>query len=803
MSAIAAEFIAALRHLRRSPGFTLLAVTMLALGIGANVAIFSLFRSIILSPLPYPEADRLVGLGAVNTAKALAMPSLSASDFRDFKQNARSYAALAAFRPNFTSYRPAGGDAVQLVGALVTEDFFPLFGLNPRLGRSFTPEEFSAEASRSVVLSEGVWRRLFGEDPALLGRTILLDDQAVTVVGIMPADFREPEFVDLWLPFPVEAPENLARDSRYWTTVGRLAPGVSATAAQAEAVTLAESLARTYPSTNRGWSATVRPLLDLRVSGLRGTLLMLAGAVGLVLLVACVNLANLMLARGVSRLGEFAVRLALGATSGTLARTILFESLLLALAGGLLGTALAVAGLPVLTGQLPPGLIPRSHAVMVDGWALAFALGVSVGTGLVFGLLPAWQVLRTNLNATLKAGGARGGTGRFAGRAQAALIAGQLALTLMVLAGAGLLARSLFTLQRTPVGFDARDVLTLRVAPPESRWQDFDALNRYYERLVDTTRRVPGVEAAAFDSSAPLCGISLRYPFWVRGRPRDEGNADDAVFNAVTPDFLRTLKLPLLRGRFIEPGDERTTRKVCVINQALAERAFPGEDPIGRHIQTVPFLLRDYREIVGVVADVRQDNLADAPPPQIYVPQAQSPWFFGTLLVRVVGGATRLGELQAALRQADPALPINLVPLEQNIARTATEPRLRALLFGVFASAALGLSAFGIYASMAFTTGQRVREIGVRMALGASPTGILGWMLGHAARLCLIGTATGLVGAVAFGRLLGSLLHGVAAFDPPVLLAVALFLPAIGLLAAAVPAWRASRLSPTQALQQE
>ncbi|RXK55205.1 ABC transporter permease [Oleiharenicola lentus] len=800
---LVAEFTSALRHLRRSPGFSLLAVAMLALGIGANVAIFSLFRSIILSPLPYPEADRLVGLGAVNTAKALAMPSLSASDFRDFKENARAYAALAAFRPNFTSYRPTGGDAVQLVGALVTEDFFALFGLKPIRGRIFTPEEFSVEAARSVVISEGVWRRLFGEDPALLGRTILLDDQAVTVVGIMPAGFREPEFVDLWLPFPAEAPENLARDSRYWTTVGRLAPGVTATAAQAEAVTLAESLAREYPATNRGWSASVRPLLDLRVDGLRGTLLMLAGAVGLVLLVACVNLANLMLARGVSRLGEFAVRLALGASSGTLARTILFESLLLALGGGLLGTLLAIVGLPVLTGQLPPGIIPRSHAVAVDSWALAFALGVSGLTGLVFGLLPAWQVLRTNLNATLKAGGTRGGTGRFASRAQAALITGQLALTLMVLTGAALLARSLFSLQHTPVGFDARDVLTLRVAPPESRWQDFAALNRYYERLVETARRVPGVEAAAFDSSAPLCGISLRYPFWVRGRPRDEGNADDAVFNAVTPDFLKTLRLPLLRGRFIEPGDERTTRKVCVINQALAERAFPGEDPIGRHLQTVPFLLSEYREIVGVVADVRQDNLADAPPPQIYVPQAQSPWFFGTLLVRVAGGAARLGELQAALRQADPALPMDLVPLERNIARTATEPRLRTLLFGGFAAAALGLSAFGLYASMAFTTGQRVREIGVRMALGASPAGILGWMLQHAGRLCLAGTTLGLLGAVAFGRVLGSFLPGVTAFDPPVLLAVALFLPCIGLLAAAVPAWRASRLNPTQALQQD
>lgn len=479
------------------------------------------------------------------------------------------------------------------------------------------------------------------------------------------------------------------------------------------------------------------------------------------------------------------------------------ESLLLAVAGGSLGAGLVATGLPLLARHLPAGLIPRSHALTTDGWVLGFALSVSVLTGLVFGLLPAWQVVRANINDVLKSGGARSGGSRFATRAQAALIAGQVAITLVVLAGAGLLARSLLNLQRTPAGFEPRDVLTLRVAPPESRWSDFDGLNRYYDSLLEAARRVPGVEEAAFDSSAPLCGISLRFPFWVRGRPRDEGNADDAVFNSVTPGFLRTLKLPLFRGRFIEPGDERATRKICVINRALAERVFPGEDPIGRHIQTVPFLLSEHREIVGIVGDVRQDNLADPPPPQIYVPQKQSPWFFGTLLVRVSGGAARTGELQAALRQADPALPLQLVPLEQNIARTSLQPGLRTALFGLFAAVALGLSAFGIYASMAFTAGQRVREIGVRMALGATPGSILGWMLGHASRLCAAGIGFGLLAAIVFSRVLRGLLHGVAPADPLVLAAVALFLPVVVLLAAAVPAWRAARLNPTRALQHD
>jgi predicted permease len=803
ISRLSAEFTAAARSLRRAPGFSALAIAMLALGIGANVAIFSIFRSIVLNPLPYPDADQLVGFGATNAAKALTMPALSASDFRDLKERAQSFTALAGYRPNFVSFKPNGRDAVQLIGAFVTEEFFPLFGIAPLQGRAFHADEFSSAAARTAVLSRAAWRRHFGERTDVVGSTLLLDDQQVTIVGIMPEDFREPEFVDIWLPFPVESPENLARDSRFWSTVGRLRPGATPAAAQAEAGTIAEALAAEYPATNKGWGMTVRPLLEQRVGDLRSSLLLLVGAVGLVLLVACVNLANLMLARGVARLGELAVRLALGATPRTLARAVFLESLLLAGAGGAAGAGVAALVLHVLARTLPPGLVPRSSALAVDGHALAFALAVSVLTGLVFGLLPAWQVLRANVNELLKSGGARGGTSRFAGRAQAMLITGQVALTLMVLSGAGLLARSLLNLQRTHPGFDPTDVLTLRVAPPETRWQDFVGLAAYYDRLLDEVRRLPGVESAAFDSSAPLCGISLSYPFWVQGRPRAEGSADDAVFNAVSPDLLQVLKLPLLRGRFIARSDERQGPKVCVINQALANRIFPGEDPIGKRIQTVPFLVRDYREIVGVVGDVKQDNLSDPPPPQIYVPQAQSPWFFATLLIRIPGGAAHLPALQAALRRADPSLALNIQPLEDNIARTATQPRLRAALFGLFALLALGLSAFGIYASMAFTVGQRTREIGVRLALGASPGVILGWVLAHATKLCAVGVGLGLVGAILFSRLLRSLLHGVQPADPLVLATLALFLPLVALAASAIPAFTAARLNPTQALQQE
>ncbi len=803
MLPLVADAVSALRSLRRAPGFTALAVALLALGIGANVAIFSVFRSIVLSPLPHPEPERLVGLTAVNTAKALAMPALSASDYRDLRARATSYDHVAAFRPDFVSYAPAGGDPVQFVAAHVTEDFLAVFRARPALGRGFLPEEFSAAAPRTALLSHAAWRRHFAGRAVVVGTTVLLNDAPTTLVGVLPPHFREPEFVDVWLPFPAEAPEYLARDSRFWWTVGRLKPGATLAAAGAEAAAVAAGLAREFPSTNRDWSIAARPLLELRIGDLRPTLLLLLGAVGLVLLVACVNLANLLLARGVARLPELAVRLALGATPGALARAVLAESLLLALAGGALGAGLAAALLPALAAQLPAGLVPRSHEIGVDPAALLFALAASAATGLLFGVLPAWQVRRAEVGETLKAGASRGATGGFAARARSALIVGQVALTLVVLSTAAVLVRGLLDLQRTDPGFDPRDVLTVRLAPPPAKWETMPELAAYYERVLDEVGRVPGVESAAVDSSAPLSGLSLRYPFWVEGRPRAEGNADDAVFNSVSPDFFRTLRVPLRAGRLLDARDDERARLVCVINESLARRLFPGESPLGKRIQTLPWMNRGYREVVGVVGDVRQENLADPPPPQIYVPLRQSPWFFATLVVRAPGPSVSAAALQGALRRADPTAATTVVPLAESIARTAAVPRLRSALFGLFGLVALGLSAFGIYASLAFTVNQRVREFGVRLALGASPGRVLAEVLARAGRLVLAGVAIGVAGAVACGRLLHGLLPGVAGADPLVLAGLAVLLPLVALAAAAQPAIRASRLNPVQALQAE
>lgn len=804
MSAVSifAEFQSAFRTLRRAPGFSSLVVGLLALGLGANVAVFSIFEAIVLSPLPYPEAERLVGVGSVNAAKALDQAALSAADFRDVRERARSFAALAAFRPEFVGYRPDGGDARQLVGALVTEEFFAVFRTNPAHGRVFRADEYSAAAPRTAVLSAAAWRRHFGGRPEVIGTTVTLERQPTTIIGIMPDNFREPEFVDLWLPFPPESGENLARDSRFWTTVGRLGAGVSVSAARAELATVGRTLEAEYPAVNRGWNFEPKPLLEQRVGGLRRSLLLLVGAVGLVLLVACVNLANLLLARGLRRMPQLALKLALGATPGALARGVWAESLLLAAGGGLAGTVLAATALPLLVRALPAGLIPRTHEIGVDGTALVFALGATALTGLLCGLLPAWQVRRTNLAELLQSAGARGTPGGFTGKAQTALVAVQIALTLTVLAAAGGLMRTLFALQATATGFSPAQVLAVRIAGGQDAWAQPAELARYYDRLLAELQATPGIEAAAINSSAPLGGITLRYPFWVQGRPRTEGNADEAVFASVSPDYLRTLRIPLRRGRFIEARDDFQAPRVCVINEALARRIFPDRDPIGQKIQTLPWLNREYREIVGVVADTRQDNLSDPPPPQLYVPAAQSPWFFTTYLVKTAPG-TGAATVQAALRRADPAVALTVRSLEENIALTTVQPRLRAWLLGIFAAAALGLSAFGLYASMAFTVSQRTREFGIRLALGATPGGIVALVLGRAGRVAAAGLVLGGLGALGAERVLQATVPGLVPLTAAGLAGLAVLLAAVALLAGALPAWSAARLNPTRALQHD
>ena len=797
------ELRTALRHLRRAPGFALLAIGLLAAGVGSVTLVYSVVNGILLRPLPFARPAELVGFQSVNLAKSIVQPGMSAADFRDLHERVQSLASFGAYRPEFSTWKRPGEQSVQLATALVTPDFFGTLGVTPSLGRVFAPTEFSMSAARGAVLSYAAWKRRFNADPAVVGRTITLNEQLCTILGVMPEAVREPAFVDVWLPFPSESPEYFARDSRYWVAVGRLKSGSSAPRVQAEAEAIAADLARQFPDTNRNWTLRASPLRELRVAGLSRGLLLLLAATGLLLLVACSNLANLLLARGLRRIGEMAVRQALGASARRLLAQVLIENAALGLAGGVLGVAVAAAVVKLVVNKLPPFLVPRAHEVSIDGGVLLVAVGVSLAAGLLAGALPAWQAARAEIGATMKENGARTGASVGMRRLQRGLVVVQVALTFVVLAGAALLGRSLGRMQAVDPGFRPANVFLLYAAPSPSQYETPLDLARYYERLVDAARDVPGVEAAAVDASSPLAGITLRFPYTVVGEPAENAAGNEAVYNPVTPGFFDTIGLRLVAGRLLTPSDDERGKPVLVVNEALARRLAPGGNALGVRLRLVPWLSQSEHEVVGIVRDVRQENLSDAPPPQYYVPQRQAPWFFTTLLVRVRDGqAAPLAALRAALAKADPGLPTEFRTLEESIAGTALSARMASRLFGVLGALAFALTLFGVYANLAFAVAQRTREFGLRLALGATPVRVVTQMVGETGRLLAVGLAVGGAGAWALGGALRNRIPGVGTQDPLLLLGVGAALALAALVAAAWPTWRAALIPPATALRQ-
>ncbi|WP_221029437.1 ADOP family duplicated permease [Actomonas aquatica] len=799
MNAVLHDLHTALRQLRRAPGFATLAILMLATGLGATITAYSLFHSIVLQPLPYPEPERLVVLRALNTSKAIDQEGVSATDLRDFQDRTTSFAALGGYRPNFAAYNPTDGDPAQWVTSLVTGGLFDALRPTPQLGRLFSPDEFSFAAERTVIISDAAWERYFNRRPDILNTTVLLDDQPHTVIGIMPATFREPAFVDAWLPFPAESPEYFARDSRYWTAIGRLAPDANPAVAATEIESLSHDLAREYPDSNRDWSATTRSLLEQRVTAMRSGLLLLLGTVALVLLIVCANLANLLLARALAKLPELGIRLSLGATASRLARVVAAESLILALIGGLLGAGFAAIALPAVAQHIPPALLPRAHEVALQPAAIGVGLAAALLCAALCALLPAWRLARANVNLWLKEGSSRGSTNPATRRWQAVLVVGQITLTVAVLAAALLLMRSLVQLQSTPTGFSPENVVLVRLAPPPSRYETNEDLARYYEDLIDAAEAVPGVRSAAVNASTPLTGITLTYPSWREGTTTDATNALDAVYAPVSPDFFTTVQLPLQRGRLLNDFDNADGAPVAVVNEAYARRMFPGRDALGQRIMIVSFMGPIYREIVGIVADTRQNNLSDAPPPQVYVPHTQMPWFFSTLLVRIERPSV-VPAVRSALRAADPTLPVEPQLLEDAIAQGTTLQRLQSYLLGGFAAFALSLSAFGLYASLRFTLAQTLPEIGIRLALGATPGGIRALILGRVGKLVGTGFALGLLVAFPVSHALRAQLYGIGPADPLSYVALLLTLSLTALLTALPLAHRAARTDPTTIL---
>ncbi len=802
----------AVRMLVNKPGFTAVAVATLALGIGANTAIFSVVHGVLLRPLPFPEPDRLVLVWETDRHNDTRREAASVPDYFDWREQAQAFEELAGFQSRAFNLTDGVHEPERVTVGAVTHTLFPLLRVPAAAGRTFLPEEDQPGAAPVALLSHGLWQRRFGGDPDVVGSTLSLDARDHTVVGIMPPHFDFPGEAELWIPavWTTEWSREL-RGVHNLLALGRLEAGIPLARAQEEMDAVAARLEAEYPEDNAHRGVFLEPLHEAVVGDVRPALLVLLGAVALVLLIACVNVANLLLARATSRAREIALRASLGASRLRLVRQLLTESLLLAVVGGGAGLLLAFWGLEALLALTPD--LPRTAGIDVEPVVLAFTLGLSLATGLIFGLIPALQATRTDLMDALKAGpeGAWG-SGRRRGLRHG-LVIGELALAVVLVVGAGLLMRSFWRLLQVAPGFEPRHALTLDVKLPESRyppppradyprWPEAAA---FYDQVLARIAALPGVRAVGAGLNHPLkAGWTTRMT--VDDRPTRPGEELDEVrLRPVTPDYFRAAGVPLLAGRFLEPGDGQEAPAVVLINQALARRYFPDENPVGRALS---FWGRS-RRIVGVVQDVKFDGLGRDTAPAMYPPLAQIPMSEFSLVVRTAGDPLSLAPaLTAAIWSVDRDLAVfNLRSLEQVLASSLARPRSNMLLLAIFAAVALLLAAVGVYGVMSYGVSERSREIGIRLALGAGREQVLRWIVGQG--LALTAGALGLGLAVALAltqilpRLLSDLLFGVAATDLPTFAATALVLAGVALLACYLPARRAARLDPLATLRYE
>ena len=792
----------ALRSLRRAPGFTLAAVATLALGIGANTAIFSAVNGILLNPLPYPDPDRLMVVWGHHTT--IGRETASLPDYLDWRAQARSFEALAAMTNTRFNVTEAGEPEV-VNGAVATADLLRVFGVVPSVGRGFRAEEERGGAPRVAMLGEGYWRRRFGAEPGVVGGRITLSGVPHTVVGIVPAGLRLQQPVDVWTPLATDTTR--PRRADFLTVFGRLRPGVPQDRAQQEMTTIMRRLETEYPQSNAGWGAEVVALREQMIGEIRPALLLFMGAVGLVLLVACANVANLMLARAAGRSRELTIRAALGASRARLAGALLLESVLLGLLGGVLGLLLALWGVEGLR-ALGPDTLPRVDEVGIDARVLVFALLLSLGAGLLFGLAPVWRVAGGDLHGGL-AGGGRGVAGT-AGihRARSALVLGEVALAFVLLAGASLLLRSFDRLQRVDPGFAADRVLTARVTLPRLAYPEPERWVAFGRALLARTTTEPGVQAAALVSDAPLGDSPPYWSFEIQGaEARPAGAVQDAAVFTTSAGYFETLRIPLVRGRLFEAGDRSGAPDVVLISEAAAERFWKGRDPIGARITFGDPADPEARwgTVVGVVGNVRHERLNDEAGPQIYIPFEQAPVRSMVVALRTSGDPlTLVPAVRRALAELDADLPLaDVGTLESRKAVALARPRVNATVLGGFALAALLLAGVGIYGVVAYGVVQRTRELGIRMALGAGGASLLRLVIRQGLTPVLGGLVIGLLGALAGGRLLRGLLFGIGSGDPATLVLVTCFLAAVALVAMYLPARRASKADPMVALRAE
>jgi predicted permease len=789
----------ALRTLVRAPGFVIAAVTTLALGIGANAAIFSVVNAILLRPLPLVEPDRLVSICEVNPAVA-GFCIASPPNVEDWSRQSQAFEALGIARDwPFILKTDDGVEGMN--GGIATPAFFKVLRFNPELGRLFVPADLDPGSNHVVVLTHATWRSRFGSDPAIIGRTLTLDNEIYTVIGVLPADAQVPqmEYFQLWAPLDFDPRDESERSWRGFRALGRLAENASLDEAQSEMSTIASRLASQFPETNDGWGVRLVPLHEAVVGSARTMLLVFLGAVGLVLLVGCANIANLLLARSTGRRRELAVRRALGASRSRLIRLLLGESLLVALLGGAAGLLLAVWAVKAFV-ALAPGGIPRLDEVTIDARVLGFALAVSLATSVLFGLVPALQATALNLNQELREGD-RGTRRRDLG-VRGLLVVSEVALALMLLIGAGLLTQSFATLLRWRPGFDRDNLLTVWLLASSGKYETGDQVQSLFTQISEAVEVLPDVEKVGLASAGPLFGGRETDEFLVEGRSEPtSGDAPVARWYDVSPSYFSTLGIPVVEGRGFTEGDAREAPRVAVINESAARRYWPGEDPVG---QLVTMYGRTMR-IVGVVADVQPLKAGTAIDSEIYWPQRQAPRYATFLVIRTRSnppGVVR--NIRARIQQIDPDLQISSFnTMDQLVARQLVSPRFNMLLLGIFAAVALVLAAVGIYGVVTYSVAQRTREMGIRMALGAQRWRIVRGVVAQGMFPVAIGVALGLAGAVGLSRVLATMIFGVSPTDLPTFIVVACALTSVATFACLVPAHRATKVDAVVALREE
>jgi len=809
----------ALRMLRQSPGFTVTAIAALALGIGANTAIFSVINTVLLKPLPYPEPDRIVEL--MNATPQGNFPGASVPKYNIWRAQTQVLEDVAAFDSGGPGINVSGGDRPeQLKGIHVSYEFFDLFGARPVLGRTFSKEEDRPRGGNVVVLSNGLWQRRFGSDPHIIGKGIALGGESYTIIGVLASGFAFDPPADLYLPF--QADPNSVQQAHYFGAAARLKPGISLGAAQASLKLAGEEFRRKFPDGGNGprVSFTAEPLQQTIVREVRPALFILLGAVGFVLLIACANVANLLLVRATGRAREIAIRAAIGAGRGRIIRQLLTESVLLSVIGGVVGLAVGSAGVRALL-AVNPGNIPRigenGAAVTLDWRVLFFSLGLALLTGIIFGLFPALQASRANLSSTLKESSARSGSSLRQNKARGLLVISEMALALVLLVGAGLLIRTFAALHSVNPGFDPHNVLTMDTSLTGSHFDQTAPISDMARQAIERIEALPGVEAAAASCYLPLEG-GLGLGFSIVGRPaNDQQSQGGAGWAYVTPRFFDVFKVPVLRGRGFTERDAAGAPGVALINEAMARRFWPHENPIGQRIiigaGMGPAFAEPAREIIGIVGDARDAGLNQDPVNEMFVPLSQvrdgvmalnNRFMPLTWVVRTKVAPFSLADPIKRIFQQAADLPVGHIrTMDQVVVQSTARDQFNTLLLGIFAFVAILLASIGLYGLMAYSVEQRTLELGIRLALGADPAALYRMIVGQAMMLALAGIVIGLAAAYALTRLMASMLFGVKPTDPVVFISVATLLGAVAFLASYIPARRAVGIDPAVALRYE